>query len=149
MAYINTKTGRYPLSAADVRAAHPNTSFPAEVVNFEAAIAVIGYAVVQQVPQPVVAYTQNITEGAPKKTDGDYIQTWVISKASDEEVTQRTASQLANVRQERSQLLADCDWTQLPDATVDQSIWAAYRQALRDISLQPGFPWNVTWPEKP
>lgn len=53
------------------------------------------------------------------------------------------------VRAERNNLLASCDWTQLPDAPVDQTAWAFYRQCLRDITNQEGFPTNVVWPEKP
>ncbi len=54
----------------------------------------------------------------------------------------------SDVRAERNALLAACDWTQLPDAPVDASAWAAYRQALRDITTQPD-PFNITWPEEP
>ena len=53
------------------------------------------------------------------------------------------------VRQKRNRLLSDCDWTQLSDAPVDQSAWAAYRQALRDVTKQEGFPENVSWPVAP
>jgi len=49
----------------------------------------------------------------------------------------------------RDELLAASDWTQVPDAPVDQQAWADYRQALRDIPQQEGFPENVVWPEKP
>lgn len=55
-----------------------------------------------------------------------------------------------DVRQERNQKLTACDWTQLPD--VDPAIssaWAPYRQALRDVPEQPGFPDNVQWPVPP
>lgn len=149
MSYINTATNDYPLSAADVRAAYPNTSFPAELAGFEAAIADMGYAVVQQVPQPAVTYTQNVTEGAPAKSGGTYQQTWIVSDASAEEVTERTDAQATNVRQDRNQRLADCDWTQLPDAPVDATAWATYRQTLRDVTAQQGFPWNVIWPSTP
>lgn len=53
------------------------------------------------------------------------------------------------VRSERNGLLTASDWTQVADAPVDKAAWSAYRQALRDISAQPGFPWTVTWPEMP
>lgn len=149
MSYINTVTGDYPLSAADVRAAYPNTSFPAELAGFEAALAEMGYAVVQATPEPVITYTQNLAEGAPKKSKSGYSQTWVISDASAEEITERTDAEAASVRQDRNQRLAACDWTQLPDAPVDAAAWATYRQALRDVTSQPGFPWNVTWPVLP
>jgi hypothetical protein len=55
-----------------------------------------------------------------------------------------------SVRNYRVELLAETDWTQLadvPQATKDA--WATYRQALRDVPQQAGFPTNVTWPQKP
>lgn len=52
------------------------------------------------------------------------------------------------VRFIRNQLLQETDWTQLPDVSVKQE-YIVYRQALRDISGQPGFPKNVVWPTKP
>jgi len=48
----------------------------------------------------------------------------------------------------RNKMLEDCDWTQLPDAPVDKEAWAAYRQALRDITEQDGFPEDVEWPTR-
>ncbi len=54
------------------------------------------------------------------------------------------------VRSRRAQLLAASDWTQLPDVPLaTKQAWAAYRQALRDITEQPGFPHSVVWPEPP
>ena len=53
------------------------------------------------------------------------------------------------VRKKRDRLLADSDWTQVPDAPVDQAAWATYRQKLRDLPQQKGFPSKVTWPKKP
>ena len=50
----------------------------------------------------------------------------------------------------RNNLLADSDWTQLPDVPeATRTKWQAYRQALRDITLQDGFPQNIIWPEMP
>jgi hypothetical protein len=53
------------------------------------------------------------------------------------------------VRVARDGLLSASDWTQVSDAPVDKAAWAAYRQALRDIPQQAGFPENVTWPITP
>ena len=53
------------------------------------------------------------------------------------------------VRVQRNQLLAATDWTQVPDAPVDQAAWATYRKALRDVPQQDGFPTNIVWPEQP
>lgn len=55
----------------------------------------------------------------------------------------------AQARAQRNSLLAASDWSQLPDVPVDKAAWAAYRQALRDVPEQDGFPSNVEWPTKP
>jgi len=52
-------------------------------------------------------------------------------------------------RNQRNEMLAASDWTQVADAPVDKAAWATYRQALRDITAQAGFPDNVIWPTKP
>jgi hypothetical protein len=55
----------------------------------------------------------------------------------------------AEIRTERDIKLTESDWTQVTDAPVDQAAWATYRQALRDIPDQAGFPNEVTWPVAP
>lgn len=50
----------------------------------------------------------------------------------------------------RDRLLVECDWTQLPDVSEKtKAKYQTYRQALRDITEQDDFPYNVTWPDKP
>jgi hypothetical protein len=61
----------------------------------------------------------------------------------------KDAEQAKSVRASRTQKLSDCDWTQIADSTADKAAWATYRQALRDITGQAGFPWTMTWPETP
>lgn len=82
----------------------------------------------------------------------------VITNAKTGEVTTRemTPEEIAalaptadQIRTQRNTLLSACDWTQVADAPVDQLAWAAYRQALRDVPDQPGFPANVIWPVSP
>jgi hypothetical protein len=51
-------------------------------------------------------------------------------------------------RTQRDALLSQSDWTQVADAPVDQSAWATYRQALRDVPNQAGFPENINWPTR-
>jgi len=55
-----------------------------------------------------------------------------------------------DVRVERSRRLAETDWTQsrdVPEETANN--WSSYRQALRDVPDQDGFPFYVEWPEEP
>lgn len=57
----------------------------------------------------------------------------------------------AQIREQRNKLLSESDWTQIPDNPLSQSereSWATYRQQLRDIPEQTGFPTNITWPER-
>ena len=53
-----------------------------------------------------------------------------------------------DVRQERNVLLRDSDWVSGSDVTMSDE-WRTYRQALRDVPTQEGFPNTVTWPTKP
>ena len=55
-------------------------------------------------------------------------------------------------RAQRDKLLAETDWTQVLDAPIDaatREAYRAYRQALRDLPEQEGFPETITWPELP
>lgn len=75
-----------------------------------------------------------------------------LTAAEIEEVLRRRAdtsydAELA--RRERNQLLDVSDWTQLPDSTADKAVWATYRQALRDLPSQAGFPLEIVWPVPP
>ena len=56
----------------------------------------------------------------------------------------------AAVRRERDRRLAESDWTQLPDVPQPtKDSWAAYRQALRNVPQQAGFPQSIDWPTPP
>jgi hypothetical protein len=78
------------------------------------------------------------------------IKLWV--KYTAEEKAEIDAQKAASVRRERNAKLAECDWTQLNDTPLDNTAkvaWTTYRQSLRDITAQAGFPHNVVWPVKP
>lgn len=81
----------------------------------------------------------------PPKPSGFYefdyqTKSWVVDTAAAE----------ASVKAERDKLLLESDWTQLPDVPLtNKAEWAAYRQELRDIPEQSGYPTNVVWPVAP
>ena len=77
--------------------------------------------------------------GEYRVIDGDYVP----------DDDQRLSVLAEDARARRQQLLVASDWTQVADAPVDAAAWAAYRQALRDISDQPGFPELIDWPDPP
>lgn len=132
----------YPVYEGDIRLRYSNTSFPTPFVPPE------GYAAVTDVEPPAVTYTQNLTEELPVKVDGVWTRNWVVTNASAEEISARTDAQWSVVRTDRNRKLADCDWTQLSDAPVDDLTWAVYRQELRDITTQTD-PFNIAWPTQP
>jgi hypothetical protein len=53
------------------------------------------------------------------------------------------------MKEKRNAMLAASDWTQVADAPVDREAWAVYRQALRDVPKQAGFPESIIWPTPP
>lgn len=93
--------------------------------------------------------TQTYSEGSIALVNGVWTQTWVTHQKSAEQLQADTDEQAESVRQERNSKLKNSDWTQVADAPVDKAVWATYRQALRDISTQTGFPWEITWPDAP
>jgi len=61
-----------------------------------------------------------------------------------------TEEDARRVRSERDALLSQSDWTQLGDVDPNsKQAWSVYRQELRDIPQQEGFPETVNWPVKP
>ena len=76
-----------------------------------------------------------------------------IIPLSDQEISDMANEVLSslsvNVREKRNAKLAETDWTQVADAPVSQEDWAAYRELLRSIPEQEGFPNEVTWPTEP
>ena len=69
------------------------------------------------------------------------------SQSDVDDLEVQKATQL--LRRKRDQMLASCDWTQVPDAPVDQAAWATYRQALRDLPANTDDPANPVWPIQP
>ena len=55
----------------------------------------------------------------------------------------------AEIRAERDKRIAATDWTVLGDAKTAKADWREYRQALRDVPEQAGFPYAVQWPTRP
>ena len=80
-------------------------------------------------------------------------ETGKVTTAAEQEAAYKLAKDAERakaVRDDRNKRLSDCDWTQLPDNPLaNKADWATYRQQLRDVTSQTGFPWEVTWPTEP
>ncbi len=95
--------------------------------------------------------TQTREHGDAVLVDGVWTQNYVVSELDPELAAANTEAQWAVVRTERNKLIANTDWTQLPDAALSNTQtaqWALYRQALRDITAQSD-PFNIVWPVAP
>lgn len=130
----------------DYRTLFPNTSFSAG--GPDDAFLLANNALKVNAFKPYNQATQKLV-GCDPYIDGEWVYTVKVENLTPEDIAARNAAQAAKVRAERNARLAACDWTQLPDAPVDRAAWATYRQALRDISDQPGFPWEINWPTEP
>lgn len=137
---------QYPYSTWDLKVSHPNTSFP-EIIS-DAVMADFGAMRVFFSTQPEITTTQVLEEATPvfSVDDQRWTQVWKVRDMTEAEVTQQLESKSAEIRQIRNAKLTESDWTQVADAAVDKAVWATYRQALRDITAQDGFPWAIQWP---
>ncbi len=100
-----------------------------------------------EVPDPIRPDDDLFT--SIENPDGSYTAT----SRTDEDIAEiklnKDTQQALSVRQIRNDKLKDCDWTQIADSVTDKVAWATYRQELRDISNQTGFPWDITWAKQP
>ena len=82
----------------------------------------------------------------------DQVVDGVTTTAAEQEAAYKTVKdteQAKSVRSTRDTKLKDTDWSQVADAPVNKTVWATYRQTLRDVPTQSGFPWTITWPTQP
>lgn len=80
------------------------------------------------------------------------IRARLVGGAVVHEDTRTLAQAGADVRNDRNALLVASDWVVTRATERAQPVppaWLAYRQALRDITAQPGFPQAVVWPQQP
>lgn len=130
----------------NLAAQFPNTSLPVSLTqdDFDA----LGIDPVFEAPQPEHTRFQVVYRNGVEQIEGKWYTNYGVSDMDQEAIDALTAAQWDSVRTERNRKLADCDWTQLPDAPVDAAAWAAYRQELRDITTQDD-PFNIVWPIAP
>jgi hypothetical protein len=140
---------QYPYAVAQLKVHNPNCSFPENPSD-----ELLSYFGVHRVffsTQPPTSDTQVLIEEKPVFDDAAtrWTQVWRVRDMTADEIISREEGQAYQVRADRNQRLVQSDWTQLADSIVDKALWAAYRQGLRDIPSQNGFPWNVIWPVEP
>ncbi|MNK60147.1 hypothetical protein D3C87_792750 [compost metagenome] len=79
----------------------------------------------------------------------EYLE-WLADGNAAEPPPDQTGDTAVAARALRDELLRSSDWTQLSDASESvQLAWVPYRNALRDLTTQPGFPDRIEWPVPP
>ena len=149
--YVKTNNGiveKFPFSIGDLRKENPNTSFP-RVMSAETLATFNVFPVTEQDKPETDRLSYAVKRHLPELVDGAWVVLWDVVQKTTEELDEEDERQAEKARDSRNAKLTASDWTQLADAPVDQTAWATYRQALRDVPTQAGFPWEVIWPEKP
>jgi len=91
----------------------------------------------------------------PVFTDRAATETEIAQTAAEQEAAYKAIKddeQAKSVRASRDDKLKESDWVVIKNLELNANIpgaWEVYRQALRDIPTQTGFPWTITWPEQP
>lgn len=131
----------------DYRSMFPQTSF-SESGPSPAFLAENGCLPVSQFRQHDKA-SQKLVPTQPY-IEGDQVYTVRVEALTANDLAQAKAQKAAETRAQRDRLLTQSDWTQLADyPKTNQSAWKQYRQALRDLPQQAGFPDSVLWPTAP
>lgn len=122
---------------------NPDTSFPEEITKDVLAEYDVYEAVATAAP-PLDSKTHRHLHTF-ELIDGVWTQVWTIAQLPEEQAA-------ANVRAHRTQLLLDTDWVVIKAFELQTEIpqeYISYRQELRDVTSQEGFPWDVIWPNNP
>lgn len=135
----------YPIT--DLSGRFPQISFPSPMVDTALPDGVVRVAL--ETTPAYDTHTHRLVQDAPVCEDGQWLVRHSVVPLGADELAAIQASRAAMIRSERGRLLQQSDWTQLVDAPVDKAAWAAYRQALRDVPSQLGFPATVDWPQEP
>ena len=169
MSEYRNRTSGAVNTQGEIRRSMPNTSLPrvwtADICEFLG----IDPVLAAPAPAPSGEYKSVSRNGVTQDALGNWVQAYVerdmfadyvdedgvtVTKASQEAAYTATknAEAATAARAERDKLIASCDWMAIKafeGGTTVSTEWATYRQALRDVSAQEGFPNNITWPEKP
>lgn len=104
-------------------------------------------------PQPLLTrYQVSNMIGAIQKEDGKWYTNWIAIDIDDDAKIALDERVAESVRIERNNRLSETDWVVIKALETNSPLspeWISYRQALRDITQQSGFPWNIVWPSKP
>ena len=140
---------KYPYTQTDLVWDNPSTSFPMGGVP-TSTLNEWDMFPVQPVAAPQFdAVTHKLVERTPLFDGQSWIQQWAVEPLPQGEIDARNTQQASSVRADRNRRLAATDWRVIKALEEGNGLdfdVATYRQALRDVPSQPGFPWDIIWP---
>ena len=151
MTYTKTQDGqvtKFPYTIGDLHKDNPQTSFPRRIPDEMLASYEVFEVVVGAAPSIDETTYRAVRADTPTYAGDKWHLEWSVVEKTPEEKQNYYNASSARVRAKRNQLLSDSDWMALSDSTMTTE-WASYRQALRDLTAQEGFPHTVEWPNKP
>jgi len=151
MTYTKTQDGqvtKFPYTIGDLHKDNPQTSFPRRIPDEMLASYEVFEVVVGAAPSIDETTYRAVRADTPTYAGDKWHLEWSVVEKTPEEKQNYYNASSARVRAKRNQLLSDSDWMALSDNTMTPE-WASYRQALRDITSQGGFPYTIEWPTKP
>jgi hypothetical protein len=143
----------FPFDVKNLKNDHPNTSFPRDVSD-EDFLSQFGVYKVTIENQPQIDQsTQKVTQNAmPTLVDSAWVLGWTIVNKTESEIAEYQEMASVEARRLRNMYLSRTDWIvtyHTEKGTPIPQEWLDYRQALRDVTLQEGFPFDVAWPTIP
>ena len=162
--YRNRSTGEIKTDT-ELRAANKNMSFPKAWNSSVHDALNVDPVLEAPAPSPSAAHKSVVRNGAVEDGKGNWVYAWkeqeMFTEYTDDNgdvqtvAAQKTAYDTANTaalaateRAKRTALLMETDHYALADVTMSDAM-KTYRQALRDVPQQEGFPSTITWPTKP
>ena len=140
----------YPYSVQQLKLDNKNISFP--TIISDSLLETFGvYKVELRNSGYDDDYTKDVSELTPILSGSVYVQTYEVTDADETTLTIRKEQKWNEIREQRNQLLSECDWTQFQDSPItgsDLINWQTYRTELRNITTQEN-PYNIIWPTKP
>lgn len=156
MKFRHNQTGQIFNSEWELRHTYPNVSFPA--VLDQNALNYADVSNVIEVPPPQITELQRVEYDGILLINNQWTESWSIHPRFDDPVEQAAweaevlDAQWTMVKTERNRLLAETDYTDLPNTPITAECRAnfiTYRQALRDITQTQTDPYNIIWPTVP
>lgn len=143
------EVAKYPYMLSDLKKDYPNVAFPKNISDEQLEQFGMYRVVLAQAPDCDFKTQKQVESQVPELIDGQWTITFSIVDLTPQEIQTEKNTLAQHVRDKRNHILSLTDWTQAEDAPVDKAVWASYRQELRNIPSQEGFPWDVQWPNRP